>query len=66
MSIPKNDYKYISFFSLNDDTMISLSGMKYNIENYNLKIDDNLCLSNEIITQCEVITNDYILIIESN
>lgn len=66
IKLNKSLYKYISFFSINDNTIITIKGCKYNIENYNLKIDDNLCLSNEIITQCEVITNEYIIIIESN
>ncbi len=62
MSIPKNDYKYISFFSLNDDTMISLSGMKYNIENYNLKLKDNLCLSNEILDEANISVTNKVLV----
>lgn len=66
INIKKSNYKYISFFSFNDDTVITIKGCKYNIENYSLKIDDNLCLSNEIINNCEVIVNNYILIIESN
>lgn len=64
--IKKNSYKYISFFSVNDETIISIKGCKYNIDNYNLKIQDNLCLSNEIIDECVVDTNKSILVIESN
>jgi len=66
INIKKSDYKYISFFSFHNETIINIKGCKYNIENYNLKIDDNLCLSNEIIEECEIKTNNYILIIESN
>lgn len=66
INIKKSKYKYISFFSFNNDTIINIKGCKYNIENYNLKIDDNLCLSNEIIDECEIQTNNNILIIESN
>ena len=66
IEIGKSNYKYISFFSFDDETIISISGCKYNIENYNLKINDNLCLSNEIIDVCKLETNKKILIIESN
>ena len=45
--IAKNEYKFISFFSLDDNTYISLNGFKYNLDNYNLKRLDPLCLSNE-------------------
>ena len=45
--IIKNEYKFISFFSLDDNTYISLNGFKYNLYNYNLKRLDPLCLSNE-------------------
>ena len=65
MIINKNDYKYISFFSFDDDTIISLSGMKYNIENYNLKNRDNLCLSNEIIDEGRIIANKKVLVFQS-
>lgn len=42
------EYEYISFFSLTE-SLITLEGFKYNINNYNLKIDDPLCLSNNQI-----------------
>lgn len=45
----KNEYKYISIFSLEEESIISLSGMKYNLSNYILKKNDPLCISNEII-----------------
>lgn len=45
--IIRNEYKFISFFSLDDNTYISLKGFKYDLENYNLKRLDPLCLSNE-------------------
>ncbi len=49
--IPNNNYQYVSFYSLDNNTIISLSGFKYDLNNYNLKIFDNLCLSNEIINK---------------
>ncbi len=64
-NIKKDGYKYVSFFSMNDDTIISIKGCKYNLENYNLKINDNLCLSNEITDQCLIKVNKDILVIES-
>lgn len=47
---PDIDYKFISFYSLDDKTVISLTGFKYNLSNYNLLRKDPLCLSNEIIS----------------
>lgn len=65
-NILKSNYKFVSFFSIEENTILSINGCKYNIENYLLKMDDNLCLSNEIIDVCEINTNKNILIIESN
>ena len=62
MNVKKNDYKYISFFSLNNDTYITLSGMKYNIENYKLIPKDNLCLSNEIIDEANIVVTKKVLV----
>ncbi len=48
--IPNKDYKFISLFSIDEEAIISISGMKYNLENYHLKkIDATLGCSNEII-----------------
>lgn len=41
-----NEYKFISFYAL-EDSIISLNNFKYNISNYNLKLYDPLCVSNE-------------------
>lgn len=49
--INKNEYKYISFFSCHDNTIIDLKGFKYNLDSYCLNYDDSLCLSNEIKEQ---------------
>lgn len=48
----KNEYKYISIFSLEDESIISLAGMKYNLSDYILKKNDPLCISNEILADC--------------
>lgn len=47
--IKKNKYKYLSLFSVKDTYGLSLKGFKYNLNKYNLLIDDPLCISNEII-----------------
>ena len=45
---PRTDYKYISFFSIADEALISLMGFKYSLNSYSLKRNDSLCISNEI------------------
>ena len=50
------EYKYISIFSLDNDTFISLKGFKYNLDNYNLKEDNPLGVSNEIIDDYGIIS----------
>ena len=61
----RNDYKYISFFSIAEETVISLRGFKYNLDNYHLSQQDSLCLSNEITTVGHLITNKEVLVIKS-
>ena len=41
------DYKFVSFYALKD-SFISLSGFKYNLDKYELKLYDPLCISNEV------------------
>ena len=50
------EYKYISIFSLDNDTLISLKGFKYNLDNFNLKEDNPLGVSNEIIDDYGIIS----------
>lgn len=64
--ITKDKYKYISFFNVYDDTIITLKGFKYNLSNYTMKRFDNLCLSNEIIKKGYVNVNKEIIAIEAN
>ena len=45
--IIKNAYKTISFFALEDVIGLTLSGFLYDLDNYDLAIDDPLCISNE-------------------
>ena len=46
--IVRKEYKYVSIYAI-DDSIIDLKGFKFNLNNYNLKRNDPLCLSNEII-----------------
>lgn len=64
--IKKSQYKYVSFFNIYDDTVISLNGFKYNLNNYHLERFNNLCLSNEIINEGVVTTNKKLICIEAN
>jgi len=58
-------YENVSFFAIEDETVISLKGFLYNLEDYHLKINDNLCLSNRVIENALVSTNKPILVILS-
>lgn len=51
------DYKFVSIFSLDDNTSISLKNMKYPLNNYNLKILDPLCISNEVVGEGKLIVH---------
>ena len=65
----KNEYKYISFFALESDTIISLNGFSYDLSDYNLNINDPLCLSNEILKNSIAtikVNNKKVLVIRSN
>jgi len=58
-------YDYLSFFSLNQAT-ITLKGVAYPLNNYDLRYDDALCVSNEIIDPyAQVITDGYLYCIQS-
>ncbi len=64
--IKKDDYQYISFFSVNE-SMISLKHMVYPLNRYLLKYSDGLCVSNEIENEYGVVeTTDLIFCIQSN
>ena len=49
----KQEYKFISLYAI-EESVISLSGFKYNLDNYLLKLSDPLCLSNEIINNPKI------------
>ena len=62
----KSEYKYISFFALEEDVVITLEGFYYNIKDYKLETSNPLGLSNEIKEEGKiVINNKKVLVIES-
>lgn len=64
-SIEKDDYDYLSFFSILPTT-IDITGVKYPLHQYHLTYDDPLCVSNEIIdTKAWVIVDKPTLCIQS-
>lgn len=63
--IENGKYKYLSLFAVEEDTVISLSGFKYNLDHYSLSRFDNLCLSNEIETRGEIKTNKKLLLVRA-
>ena len=64
--IIKFGYKYISIFGIND-SVLSLSGFKYNLDNYELSRFSPLGVSNEIINNPKIdLKSGKLLIIYSN
>ncbi|MGD9605207.1 MAG: thiamine diphosphokinase [Bacilli bacterium] len=64
--LKKREFKYFSFFALENDTMITLTGFKYPLTNYHLAIQDNLCLSNELVSDGFLdVNNKKLLVIET-
>lgn len=62
----KSEYKYISFFALEEDVVITLEGFYYNIKDYKLETSNPLGLSNEIKEEGKVVINNKkLLVIES-
>ena len=64
--IIKDNYKYISIFGV-IDSIISLSGFKYNLDNYKLSRFSSLGVSNEIISMPKInLIEGKLLLIYSN
>lgn len=63
----KSDYQYISFFAVDEQTVISLRGFKYDLKQHPLSVYDSLCLSNEIIAEEAILetNNKKILVFHS-
>lgn len=51
--VSNENYYYVSFF-LEENSILSLDGFKYNLDNYKFDKFDNLCISNEIIADPSV------------
>ena len=51
--IVRDEYKFVSLYAV-IDSIIDLDGFKYNLKDYNLKNNDPLCLSNEIINNPKI------------
>ena len=49
----KKEYKFISLYAI-EESIIALKGFKYNLNDYLLKTNDPLCLSNEIINNPKI------------
>lgn len=65
--LEKTPYQYLSFFALEEGTIITLKGFKYELNGYHLEPMDNLCLSNELIGEGFLdVNNKKLLVIESN
>ena len=63
--IAKEDYQYISFFALTK-TILTIEGCVYPLDHYELKYDDPLCVSNEILLQeCIITTSNDLYVIQS-
>lgn len=67
VSVIKDQYQYISFFSFDVINEFSLTGFKYPLTNYELKPFDPLCVSNELIANCGQISisNGSLIMIKS-
>lgn len=65
-SIRKSEYKFISFFAL-QDTFITLEGFAYPLNNYYLKNTDPLTISNELKEERGIVTikGGRLLVIQS-
>lgn len=53
-TIHKQDYKYLSIFAL-EDTVVTLTGFKYPLNEYFMNVDNLIGLSNEILEEQGVI-----------
>lgn len=60
----KYDDSYYSFYAL-QDSVLSLKGFKYPLNNYKLKMYDSLCVSNELLEDGIIEISGKILVIKS-
>lgn len=69
LTLDKSNYKFISIFSLSDNTILSLNGFKYNLNKYKMLEDDSLGISNEIIDNygnIDIISGRILIILSKN
>ncbi len=71
--LPKGEHSivfkgYVSFFAFEEVEGLTLKGFKYPLKNYDLKINDDLCLSNEIADNKGIVSfkKGKLLVFESN
>ncbi len=62
--ISKNEYPYISFFSV-QEAILTLQNVRYPLDHYHLKYEDGLCVSNEILERAYVENVGDIIMIRS-
>ena len=61
----KDEYDYFSIFAL-EESIISISGAKYPLDNYHLNMSDPLGLSNEIEEELRLtVTKGFVMVIRS-
>lgn len=63
--LQKDEYQYISFFNIYENTRITLKGFKYELDDYLMFFNDYLCISNEILEEGEVISNKNLIVVKS-
>ena len=54
LNFSKDEYKYCSFFALEDVSDLTLKGFKYELNSYNLSHTSSLGVSNEVISDASV------------
>ncbi len=54
-TIPNEGNYYYSFFAANHVKGLSLSGFKYSLYDYDLSIEDSLCVSNEVLNESGIV-----------
>ena len=63
------DYRYVSFFAMGEPVKgLTLDGVYYPLEQYDLALDDSLCVSNEpTASEVSIIFDSgYLLVVQSN
>ena len=63
--LKKDEYQYISFFNVYENTRITLKGFKYELDDYSMFFNDYLCISNEIIEEGIVSSNKNLIVVKS-